>query len=182
MEPPITRDMKIVDIVRQYPSAAETLLQYGIHCVGCRISQFETLEQGLMGHGLTSEQVDELVSELNRNIPETKGDRDGIVITDKAVKELKKILKEKGQEGKGLRVEVVPGGCSGHQYGFNLEEHEQEGDTVMEIDNVKFYIDKESMPLLRGAKIDYVDALQGAGFKITNPNATRTCGCGQSFS
>lgn len=176
----ITREMKIADIVRQYPSAAETLLEYGIHCVGCRVSQFETLEQGLTGHGLTPEQVDEVVTKLNGGIPETKGD-ENLTITDKAVGELKRILVDKGKEGYGLRVGVMAGGCSGHQYGFDLENEERDGDTVLELDGVKFYVDKESMPLLKGAKIDYVDALQGAGFKITNPNAQRTCGCGQSF-
>ncbi|MFH1649536.1 MAG: iron-sulfur cluster assembly accessory protein, partial [Candidatus Woesearchaeota archaeon] len=74
------------------------------------------------------------------------------------------------------------GGCSGFQYGMEIIPEADPGDTTIEVDGVKFFVDAQSHELLKGAKVDYVDSLQGAGFKISNPNAKSTCGCGQSFS
>ncbi|RME52439.1 iron-sulfur cluster assembly accessory protein [Candidatus Woesearchaeota archaeon] len=178
----IRKEMTIGEVVQRYPSAAEVLMREGIHCVGCGVAQFETIEQGLLGHGLTPDEVDELVEELNNAIPEEAGDPEKIVITEVAARKLKDILEAQGKKGGGLRIAVQPGGCAGMSYHFDIEDHEQEGDVVFDVGGVRFFIDAESAKLLRGAKVDYVDALQGAGFKITNPNAQSTCGCGQSFS
>jgi len=179
----ITKDMTIGELVQIYPSCAEVLMNNGVHCVGCGAAFFETIEQGLKGHGMSDEQVDNVVKELNDKANNTKveGDED-LKITEKAVERLKSILKEQNKEGYGLRVSVVPGGCSGFQYSFDFENKNQEKDTVLEINNVKFFFDEESTSMLKGATIDYVEGLQGAGFKISNPNATSTCGCGQSFN
>ena len=75
----------------------------------------------------------------------------------------------------------MPGGCSGMSYGLDFEKEPESDDIVVETHGVKLFVDAESDSMLRGAVIDYVDALQGAGFKISNPNAKKTCGCGQSF-
>ncbi|KPJ88302.1 MAG: iron-sulfur cluster insertion protein ErpA, partial [Gammaproteobacteria bacterium SG8_11] len=74
------------------------------------------------------------------------------------------------------------GGCSGFQYGFTFDENINEGDTVVEKDNVTLVVDPLSYQYLAGAEVDYVEGLQGAQFVIRNPNATTTCGCGSSFS
>jgi iron-sulfur cluster insertion protein len=84
-------------------------------------------------------------------------------------------------EGYGLRVRVVGGGCHGFSYSLNFDSRSPQ-DHVLPVDGVDFLIDKFSAPYLMGAEIDYVDTLQGAGFKITNPHAKSTCGCGSSFS
>jgi iron-sulfur cluster assembly accessory protein len=84
--------------------------------------------------------------------------------------------------GYGVRVGVVGGGCSGFQYSMDFENAEREGDTVVEREGVKLYVDAMSAMYLQGVTIDYVVGLQGAGFKFVNPNAKNTCGCGQSFS
>lgn len=180
-EQKITRTMTIGEVTHQYPSIVETLMAHGVHCVGCGASYDETIEQGLSAHGMSDADIDNVVKELNEAIPLESGSSDKLIITEKAAEKLKEILKSKNKVGSGLRIQVIAGGCSGHQYAFDFEDKAQEGDNVIEISGVKFYVDAESIQLLRGAKVDYVDSLQGAGFKISNPNAEHTCGCGQSF-
>ena len=177
----INKDMTIGDLVQKYPSVTEILLGEGVHCVGCGASYSETIEQGLAGHGKTDEEIAEVVKRMNEAIPNEVGSSDKVIVTEKAANKLKEILKSQNKEGMGLRIQVMSGGCSGYQYGFDFEDTSKENDTVVEVSGVKFYIDNESLSMIRGAKVDYVESLQGAGFKISNPKAEHTCGCGQSF-
>lgn len=101
-----------------------------------------------------------------------------ITVTEKAVKQLQEMLA--GQPGKGLRLFVETGGCAGMQYGMEVSER-HEGDALVENDGVRVWVDGGSASYLRGSTIDYVDELAGAGFRIQNPNAARSCGCGTSF-
>jgi len=104
-----------------------------------------------------------------------------ISVTTSAVSRLRDLLKEQPNPNrKGLRVQVVKGGCSGLHYEMTLDE-KRAGDGVVERDGVEFYIDNESADYLRGATLDFRDGLASVGFEITNPNASRTCGCGSSF-
>lgn len=104
-----------------------------------------------------------------------------IHVTDSAVQQLRSLLVEQpAAAGKGLRVQVAKGGCSGLQYEMSLDQR-HEGDTVVPRDEVEFFIDAESANFLRDATLDFQDGLTGAGFRIVNPNASRTCGCGTSF-
>ena len=104
-----------------------------------------------------------------------------INVTDNAVRQLQSLLSQRPENSrKGLRVEVVKGGCSGLNYEMTLGERE-EGDSIVERDGVQFFIDDESVSYLRGATLDFTDGLTGTGFRIVNPNASRTCGCGTSF-
>ena len=178
----ITRDMTIGDVVAKYPSCIGALQAAGVHCVGCHVSYFETLEQGFKGHGMSDEEIDIVISKLNVAVEESKVEegRD-LIITNKAADKLKEVLKENNKESSGLRVEIVPGGCSGFQYGLELDDSTTDLDLTFEEKGVKIIISKENMQFLKGAKLDYVDSLQGGGFKISNPNAHDSCGCGQSF-
>jgi len=178
----ITKDMTIGDVVAKYPSVIEPLQSAGVHCVGCHVSYVETLEQGFKGHGMSNEEVDIVIEKLNKSVEEGKLD-DGkeFIITNKAAEKLKEVLKENSKEGSGLRVEIVPGGCSGFQYGLELDDNTTDLDLVLEDKGVKIIISKDNMQFLKGAKLDYVDSLQGGGFKISNSNAHSSCGCGQSF-
>ena len=178
----ITRDMTIGELVQKYPSVVEKLQSFGVHCVGCGASYWETIEQGLGGHGMSDEQINIAVQELNQAIPAETGSSETLVITEKAAHKLKEILKSQNKENMGLRISVMPGGCSGSQYGFDFEEKANPDDTVMNVVGVNFFVDSQSLQMLRGSKVDYVDSLQNAGFKISNPNAHGTCGCGQSFN
>ena len=107
---------------------------------------------------------------------------EGVVsITDKAAEKALAILKEKGAETAALRVFVVGGGCSGYQYGMAISQDREEDDFVMVHNGVTVVVDPESLPLMRGAEIDYVDDLMKSGFTIFNPNAVKGCACGSSF-
>jgi len=103
-------------------------------------------------------------------------------LTDKAVEKVKELLAAEKKSGYGLRVVVQGGGCSGFQYGLTWEKDEKPNDNVLEFDGLKVFVDSMSGLYLEEVKIDYVDTLQGSGFKIDNPKATGTCGCGSSFS
>lgn len=103
-----------------------------------------------------------------------------IALTDKASAKLKDIIKSKG-ENLALRVMVRSGGCSGMEYGMALERNPRPDDNVAETDGVKVVVDTNSLKFLDGSTIDYVDSLMGGGFTVNNPNATSSCGCGQSF-
>ena len=178
---PIDKDMLIGDAVRRFPHAAEVLLANGVHCVGCGGAYAETIEEGLMGHGLSGEEVERIVAELNDAIPEELGAGDELAVTRPALEKVKEFMGKQGvRPGSGLRVKVEAGGCSGFQYAL-LFDAPTAKDKVFDIDDVRFIMDEESYPQLKGLRIDYIDGLQGAGFKLTNPNASSTCGCGQSF-
>ena len=105
-------------------------------------------------------------------------------VTESAVSESKKFMA--GEEGlpetSGLRVRVVPGGCSGFQYSLNIEEQSREGDFVFDETGVRMFIDMFSAQYLNGVEIDYVTGVMGSGFTFKNPNATGSCGCGSSFT
>lgn len=178
----ITREMTIGDVVSKYPEVVETLLAEGVHCIGCGASYWETLEQGLAGHGKTDEEIDSAVEKLNAVLKEQpKETPEGIVVTAKAAAKIKEVVSAQKKSYAGLRIQVLPGGCSGYQYGLELIESANEDDIVIDADGVKFFVDNESMGMLKGAKVDYVETLQASGFKITNPIATKSCGCGNSF-
>jgi iron-sulfur cluster assembly protein len=178
----ITRGMTIGDVVQRYPACIETLQEAGVHCVGCHVSYHETLEQGFAGHGMPDEQIDEVITKMNRAVLEGRHEEGkDFIITKKAADKLVEVLKENSKESAGLRIEVVPGGCSGFQYGLEVEETSTDLDIVVEDKGVRIIIGKDNLQFLKGAKLDYVDSIQGAGFKITNPNVKSSCGCGQSF-
>jgi iron-sulfur cluster assembly protein len=103
-----------------------------------------------------------------------------ITVTDSAIRHLQTLVAEKAEPGKGLRILVENGGCAGMQYGMGLDEP-KEGDEVVEREGVRVMIDPESLGYLKGSTIDYCDDLTGTGFRIQNPNAVRSCGCGTSF-
>lgn len=104
-----------------------------------------------------------------------------ITITESAAQQLRMLLKnETAAEQKGLRVQIAKGGCSGLQYEMSLDEKKAD-DAIVERDGVSFLVDQESATYLKGATLDFQDGLTGSGFRIVNPNAARTCGCGTSF-
>ena len=103
-----------------------------------------------------------------------------IEVTENAVRHLRSLLQSQDAGDKGLRVQIAKGGCSGLQYEMLLDE-KKNGDAVVERDGVEFFVDAESASMLKGSTLDYHDGLTGTGFRIVNPNATRTCGCGTSF-
>jgi len=102
-------------------------------------------------------------------------------LSDAAATRLRELTKDEPSEAIGLRVYVYSGGCSGYRYGMMLEDAPTAEDNVLHANGVRVYVDEKSIPLLKGAEIDYVDTLMGAGFTVNNPNAVSGCGCGSSF-
>jgi iron-sulfur cluster assembly accessory protein len=106
-----------------------------------------------------------------------------INVSTTAASKINELLAEENKAGSGLRVFVQGGGCSGFQYGLMIEENGGgAGDQVYESNGVKLFVDPVSIAYLKGAEVDFVDTVTGGGFTIKNPQATSTCGCGQSFS
>ena len=107
-----------------------------------------------------------------------------LILTDKAAAEVKKFIdaEQVPVETAGLRVGVLPGGCSGFKYSLNIEEQPLEDDMVAEVNGVRVFVDGFSAQYLTGVTVDYVSSMQGSGFTFHNPNATGGCGCGSSFT
>tara|TARA_B100000029_G_scaffold113925_1_gene106396 strand:+ start:2783 stop:3139 length:357 start_codon:yes stop_codon:yes gene_type:complete len=113
----------------------------------------------------------------NNNIP-----IEAIELTEKAANRVKAILSSEKKEGFALRVAVTDGGCSGMNYNISFDDNQEEFDKVYEMHGVKIFCDLKSWLYVKGTTIDFSDDLLSGGFKIDNPNANRTCGCGTSFS
>ncbi|MDH3539069.1 MAG: iron-sulfur cluster insertion protein ErpA [Acidimicrobiia bacterium] len=105
-----------------------------------------------------------------------------LTLTPPAAAKVKSLIEQEGDLSLALRVAVKPGGCSGFSYEMFFDGDFAAEDQVAEFDGVKVVVDPDSAPHLEGAEVDYRDGLQGAGFAINNPNVSRTCGCGSSFS
>jgi iron-sulfur cluster assembly accessory protein len=105
-----------------------------------------------------------------------------ITLTANAVKKVKEIMAQQTPVPAGLRVGVVGGGCSGFSYSMQFENSAGMMDKVFEFDGLKVYVDATSVMYLNGCIVDYVETLEGAGFKFENPNVKSTCGCGSSFN
>lgn len=105
-----------------------------------------------------------------------------VVLTANAAARVRTLMEAEGNPGLMLRVTVSGGGCSGFQYGFDLDTAAQDDDQILEQHGVKVVIDEASLDLLRGSEIDFVEDLMAAAFTIRNPQATSTCGCGNSFA
>jgi iron-sulfur cluster assembly accessory protein len=105
-----------------------------------------------------------------------------VTLSDAATAKVAELLAQEEGDDLALRVAVKPGGCSGYSYEMFFDTELMADDVVREFDSVKVVVDAASAELLTGSTLDYSDGLQGAGFHISNPNATRTCGCGSSFS
>jgi iron-sulfur cluster assembly protein len=103
-----------------------------------------------------------------------------VTLTATAINKVKQIMSERGEEG-GLRIAIVGGGCSGFQYQMSLDAEPDADDKVFDQEGLRVFVDSRSMLYLNGTQVDYVDGLNGSGFKFENPNSRGTCGCGESF-
>lgn len=113
---------------------------------------------------------------------DTVYDSQEIKITDKAVRQVKRLKDENDiPENWGLRIGIKGGGCSGFSYTLGFDENPNQGDKVIEREGLKLFVDGKSLFYLTGTELDFSDGLNGKGFIFKNPNAAKTCGCGQSF-
>lgn len=181
----ITRDMTIEEIFAQFPHKSQKLAQEvtntGLHCVGCQAATWETLEAGMLGHGFSEQEINALVQRLNA-ILEEETDPTTISLTKRAADKYKAILAEEGKEGWSLRFGDKAAGCSGFEYVLDYSQKAEPTDQVFQSQGMEVHVDKAAVSRLLGSEIDYVDGLNGSGFKITNPNVRSSCGCGKSQS
>ena len=105
-----------------------------------------------------------------------------VTLTDAAVNTLERVLAKSGGTAAGLRIAVADGGCAGMKYQMGLEAGAGEDDAVLTFGPVTIFVDSTSQPFLDGVVVDFVEGIEGSGFRFDNPNAAKTCGCGKSFS
>ena len=181
----ISKEMTIEGIFSSFPQKSQKLAQEmtnsGLHCVGCGAATWETLEAGMLSHGFSPEDVDEMVDRLN-GILEQNVDLSTISMTKRAAEKYLHILKEEGKEGWGLRFGDRAAGCSGFEYVLDYSEKATEQDKIFLSEGVEIHVNAADVSRLLGAEIDFVDGLNGSGFKISNPNVKGSCGCGKSQS
>jgi len=181
----ITKEMTIEEILTSFPQKsqklAQELTQSGLHCVGCGSATWETLESGVLGHGFSETDLEALLGRLNAVLAE-KSDPEAVVLTKRAADKYREILEEEGKAGYGLRFEDKAGGCSGFEYVLDYSPKASENDVVFTSHGMEIHINKNKLSRLLGSEIDYIDGLNGSGFKISNPNARGGCGCGKSQS
>ncbi len=179
----ITRNDTIQDIFDKFPNKAQKLAQImsnaGLSCIGCHASTFETLEQGTLGHGMTEDELESLLKDLNHIVNEKVKIKE-VSVTKVASEKIKELLKKEKKEGWGLKVGMVPGGCSGYQYTLGFQKEAGKEEVKVESNGVNLFYSKDDQENLNGAEVDYIDGLQGAGFKIENPNVVKSCRCGNS--
>ncbi len=179
----ITKEMTIEDILSKFPQKSQRLAteitKAGLACVGCHAATWETLEAGMLGHGMTMTDVEKLLGKLN-NVLLEESDPSTITLTPKAAEKYLAILEEDDRKGWGLRFSEEPAGCSGLEYVLDYSESADADDTVFESNGVQIHVKTNLISRLRGSEIDYIDGLNGGGFKISNPNAKSSCGCGNS--
>ncbi len=181
----ITKDMLIADIVQHFPDAADVMQAHGLHCLGCDVNLYESLEQGAKGHGFSDDKISEIVQDINvkaqHYTPPVHDTAATLTVTDVAAQKLKEIMHQQQRDSHGLKISVVAGGCSGFMYKFEFAEQPAANDETIEAKGVKIFIDAASLEKIGGSEIEYIDSLQGAGFNVKNPTATKSCGCGKSF-
>ena len=105
-----------------------------------------------------------------------------LTLTDSAQTAVSRFIRSSEEPVAGLRIAVTGGGCSGMQYGMSLVEEAKSDDVIVQFGDVKVFVDPLSAPLLAGVTVDFLDGMDGSGFKFENPNASNSCGCGKSFS
>ncbi len=182
MQETITKTMTINEIFAKFPAKAQKLAmeltRSGLNCVGCSASTWETVESGVLRHGMTEQDLGDLLNRLNKVLQE-ESDPDTITLTPRAAEEFKRISSQEGKEGWSLRFDEKPAGCSGFEYVLGFSEKPTADDLIFTSCGVNIHVYKQAIGRLQGSEIDYVDGLQ-SGFKISNPNCRSSCGCGSS--
>lgn len=166
MQSYITKTTHIQNVVRNYPEAAEIFLEYGLHCVGCHASSHETIEQGAKGHGLSDENISQLVSDMNARIDLIRNaDPNQITLTPGAAKHIAAVMKEK-DDGSVLRVALN----DTNQYEFHIIKEPTQTDHTWTQHGVTIAVDDTSFSRMKGSTIDFSEHL--GGFRIHNPQAS----------
>ena len=181
----ITKDMTIEEIFEAHPERGEELAhiltRFGLHCLGCSAAAWETLEAGAFGHGMTEDILEEMLEELNGAVSKAF-DTTTITLTPAAASKFRTLGKAEGKEDWALRFGDQAAGCSGFEYLLDFSKEAGPNDAIFESEGIEIHVDKDVLPRLLGAQIDYLDGLNTSGFKVSNPNSRTSCSCGSSHS
>lgn len=181
----LRRDMIIGEIVGMFPEATDIMLSYGLHCVGCHVNMYETLEQGMMGHGFTEEQLNDLLEELNDCWDEVYGegskkekkihpdaDKMDCTVTPIAIEKIISVAASEKKDDWPLRIKAKPGPQDKVRFGMDFEKESSGDDVVLKKkdgkNEVTIILSKLNYDKLNGITIDYVKTEDGEGFKITS--------------
>jgi len=182
-EKTIDPKMTISQILGMFPHHAQRLSQEitnaGLHCIGCNAANWETLEVGMLGHGKSHDQIEELVRRLNALLNE-QIDTSTISLTAEAAKMFLHFAKESGKAGYALRFGEQMAGCNGFEYLLDFSEKANPDDEIFLSQGIEIHVQKSLLGRLKGCLIDYVNGLRDSGFKVVNPNVSSACGCGSS--
>ncbi len=171
-------DEIIGDLIKVFPKAAPVMMSFGLHCVGCAANSYDTVRNGAKLHGMEDETIDQMISEINKSINKVV---ELLEFTPNAIKKVKELREEESDKKDWpLRIIISQGGCAGFNYDMDFANDQTDNDMVFEFDDLTVLVDKDSFKMLKGSSIDFVDSLMGSGFKIDNPNASNSCGCGNS--
>ena len=181
----ITPDWLIDDIVKKHPTKSSQIVNaiqsIGLQCVGCGKSSTETLEEGMAKHGYGVDETQALCNTIN-DIINKRVNQDQITITQRAAKKILQFMEQNNKLGWLLLFGERKGGCGGLEYYFEYVKNKTDIHQSYQSGGIEILIDKSDMNKLIGSEIDYVESLFDSGFKISNPNVTRSCHCGSSHS
>jgi len=165
----VTGGMLVGDIVKRYPETMEVMTSYGLHCVGCHVSQFESLEDGCRGHGMTEEVCKELIAAINKAIAEADAQGNVINLTNNAAKKIRELMERQGSPNAAIRIEVITGvAAPAYSLGFDSDPAKS-GDKAIEDKGVRLYYKASDEPAVNGIKIEYIETPGGSGFRIAPP-------------
>lgn len=177
--------MTIEEILNLFPHKSQKLAteitKAGLHCIGCGAATWETLEAGMLSHGMDEAAIQNLVNRLNVLLKEESNPHT-ITITPRAAEKLREFAEEEEKQGWGLRFAEQAAGCSGLEYTLDFSEKPREDDLVLHSEGIEIHIKKAMSNRLIGSEIDYIDGLHGSGFKISNPNVKSCCSCASSHN
>lgn len=180
MHEQIKKEMRIGEIFERFPSQARDLasemMAKGLHCIGCGAAGMESLEEGMMAHGFSEEEISKMVAALNAIV--ARGEEPlCIALTPKAAEKFRAILKEEGKEGHHLRLGGERVGCSGFEYHLDYSEEAQREDQIFVSEGIEIHVREDLVPHMLGVRIDFVEGCCKEGFQIINPRAKRGCCC-----
>ncbi len=173
----VTKDMTIGDVVNKYPQATDIMLKYGLHCIGCSVNPYETIENGCLGHGMDETTVENLLKDINGALNGAEEKIKKVVsLTQAAADKLREFMKEDHKEGFGVKLEIVHEEGDTH-YTLDFADQATEHETVFEDLGIKIFVASDLLDEIKGTEVDFIDNERGSGFKVNGPKLS-SGGCG----
>jgi len=166
-EEKINKKMIIGEVISKYPVAVDIMLGFGLHCVGCHVNAYESIDSGALSHGMKEKKISEMIAEINNAIRDIETKQ--VSLSKSAAKKFKELAKTDNKEGYGLRLGIESGCCSSESYTVDFAEKQDESEEVFEDNGLKIFIKKSDLSKTKGTRINYLGGAY-SGFKIFNPN------------